>query len=249
MSTLCRYSIVDGEIVILVDDIQLNDISLRENILFRTVSETPADGPGFVNHEVIYRINDDYSLTELESDPNPPQGRRYFTVYHDEGSHDLFSENADGSDRILLANVAFNKYMVAYNKIFYFSSGDPDHFDELWYVNPDGTDATPLSSGNPDWDELYQDIFWSSVWLVDFDKEYIYLTVSDPYSNAASFFRMSYDGKDRLNYPEFLRDYPWHERAPFEVMAGWIYSQTDFSSLLMRMRTDGSGQLQIEPFE
>ena len=64
-------------------------------------------------------------------------------------------------------------------------------------------------------------------------------------SNRGTF----YDCTDRLDYHEFRRDSTWHESAPFEVMAGWIYRQTDSYNPIIRMIADGSGQPQTEPFE
>jgi len=250
LPSLYRYDIASGETVDLGEDIQPDDISLRGNILYCTSYESSNEPPPadpFVAVQTIYQIRDDFSLARLDSDPNP-QGRYYFTEYHDEASNDLYSAKADGSDRVKLATVFSNYYTVAYNRIFYTAYDTKNAPGQLWSVYPDGTDAKPLSADDPTRDKTYKDINWRMSRIVDFDKDYLYVAASS-YSDAGlSFFRMKYDGTDRLDYPALQRDSGSPGKGPVEAMAGWIYSRSDSGSPLVRMKADGTGGLHTEPF-
>jgi hypothetical protein len=178
---------------------------MRQDILVFSQFLVPTGDAGnpFTTVEEHYQINADGSLSPRPIPPYPPGGRQYFTEYNNESSSVLYSANPDGSDRLVLATIAQREYTVAYNKIFYWAYKDGEPAWPLSSVNPDGTDAKPLYEDIPARDGSHTDLGTDNARIIDFDKEYIYIAASDRSDNGLDtvFFRMKYDGTERLDYP------------------------------------------------
>jgi hypothetical protein len=59
---------------------------------------------------------------------------------------------------------------------------------------------------------------------------------------------MNYDGTDRIEYPQLLRYSEGGVSLKIDVMDDWIYCRETYNGPLFRIKADGSGEPQTEPF-